>query len=620
MVRRGDLSEVLEDFARTMLTDFPMQAILDRLVDRIVVMLPVTAAGVTLISPGLAPRYIAASDESAMRFERLQTDLGQGPCLAAYHSGHPVAVPDLEREQRFPAFVEAALAAGLAAVYTFPLRHEEGQIGALDLYRDASGVLHADDLAAAQTLADVAAAYVLNAQARDEARATADRFRNIALHDLLTGLPNRLLLQQRLEHAARRAERSHTNAAVLFADLDRFKEVNDTYGHQAGDDLLVAVAHRLASLVRPGDTLARVSGDEFVFLCEDLPHADDVVVLAARIDEALAVPFALAGAEIAVSMSVGMAYAGPGEAITEQLLVDADLAMYKAKRGSGGERQIIDLRQPPQAAPRSSLGKDLHRALNRNELEIAYQPIVRSTDGLVAGVEALLRWTNPDRGPVPAMDLVRIAEDSGLINQLGAWVLERSCVEASRWMRDRQQPPFTLSVNVSARQLINPDFTATVASALEKADMNPGSLVLELTEGLFIHESTRTMMVMADLKTLGVRLALDDFGTGYSSLSYLQQFPVDFVKIDRTFIAGMPHDPVAAAIVTAVTRLAHALDMAVVAEGVETRQQRDEIVDLGCHYAQGYFYAPALAAPDLSALLASESVASLPRHRLLGAN
>ncbi|MGZ8724340.1 MAG: diguanylate cyclase domain-containing protein [Aeromicrobium sp.] len=345
MVNEDKLSSVLSEFARTLITDFPIQGILDHLVERIVEVLPVTSTGVTLISPGMAPRYVAASDESAMRFERLQTDIGQGPCLLAYESGEAVSIPDLGADNRFSLFAPAALAAGMAAVFTFPLRHDEGRLGALDLYRDTPGELDPQDMDAAQTLADVAAAYLLNAQARDEARAASDRFHHDSLHDSLTGLPNRVLLRERLEHADERRKRSHSSAAVLFADLDGFKRVNDIHGHQTGDELLVAIAHRLSGLVRSGDTLARYSGDEFVFLCEDLHGRTDVEVLAKRIDDAFAEPFVLTGAvTVAVTASVGIAFAGLGEEITNELVVKADMAMYQAKRNGGAGHQIIDMR------------------------------------------------------------------------------------------------------------------------------------------------------------------------------------------------------------------------------------------------------------------------------------
>jgi diguanylate cyclase (GGDEF)-like protein len=306
MVHEEQLSAVLSEFARTMATDFPIQAILDHFVDRIVDVLPVTGAGVTLISSGRAPHYIAASDESALRFERLQTELGEGPCLLAYESGSSVSVPDLRTDDRFAGFGPAGVEAGLAAVFTFPLRHDSGRLGALDLYRDTPGELDPHDLAVAQTLADVVTAYLLNAQARDDARERSEQLQYGSLHDPLTGLANRLLLQERLEHATRRAKRSHTNAAVLFIDLDRFKHVNDTYGHLVGDKLLIAVAHRLSTQIRPGDTLARFSGDEFVVLTEDMSSATDVEILAHRLDAAFGTPFVLGATEVMVTASIGV--------------------------------------------------------------------------------------------------------------------------------------------------------------------------------------------------------------------------------------------------------------------------------------------------------------------------
>jgi len=358
VVHEDSLSAVLSDFARTMLTDFPIQRILDHLVERIVDVLPVTGAGVTLFAPGKAPQYVAASNTAALRFEQLQTELGQGPCWTAVEGGEPVAVPDLVLDDGYPVFGPAALAAGMAAVFTFPLRHGDVRLGALDLYRDTPGALDAKAMAAAQTLADVAAAYLLNAQAREQALSSAELFRDRSLHDALTGLPNRVLLEERLEQAARRARRTDTAVAVLFADLDRFKRVNDTYGHAVGDQLLIDVAARLSALVRPGDTLARVSGDEFVFLCEDLSQAADVDLLVARIADAFGAPFVLTSVTLIVTASVGIAYAGPGQAVTDNLVLDADLAMYQAKRRGGASHQMIDLRLTEEAHDRSQLERN----------------------------------------------------------------------------------------------------------------------------------------------------------------------------------------------------------------------------------------------------------------------
>ncbi len=604
VVREHNLSLVLSDFARTMITDFPIQAILDRLVTRIVEILPVTGAGVTLIADGRAPRFVAASDDSALRFERLQTELGEGPCLSAFETGRSVAVPDLANDTRFPQFAPAAAAAGLAAVFTFPLRHGDTQLGALDLYRDSAGRLEKQDLADAQTLADVAAAYLLNARARDLAQQTSDSYHHSAAHDPLTGLPNRTTLQSRLEHAAQRAQRSHTNAAILFVDIDRFKQVNDNYGHHVGDQLLIAVAQRLAHLVRPGDTLARVSGDEFVFLCEDLDSAADADLLAERIDGAFSTPFRLPSVEFSVTASVGVAFAGPGVDITNNLVVEADVAMYQAKRKGGAAHQIVDLREALESSDRDSLERDLRSAFAREELEVFYQPIVRSRDGLLTGVEALLRWTHGTRGPVPPLLTVQIAERSGLIVEVGAWVLERACRDRGRWLREHPGRPLDVAVNVSARQLIRTDFGATVADVLARTDMDRSALILEMTENIFIEDSERATAALEELRALGVRLALDDFGTGFSSLSYLRRLPVHIVKIDQSFIADIGDNLTGGSIVAAVTNLAHVLGLVVTAEGVETRHQCDAVGVIGCESSQGFYYARPMSANALAAHLA----------------
>ncbi|HEX3906571.1 MAG TPA: EAL domain-containing protein [Mycobacteriales bacterium] len=610
-VHEGKLSAVLTDFARTLATDFPIQGILDHLVERIVEILPVTAAGVTVLSLGKAPQYISASDDSALRFEHLQIELGEGPCLLAHESGEPIAAADLSSDERFPRFGPAALESGLAAVFTFPLREGSGRLGALDLYRDTPGSLDPHDMEAAQTLADVAAAYLLNAQAREEAQVASEQFRYSALHDALTGLPNRMMLRQRLEHAALRARRSHTNSAILFADLDRFKQVNDTHGHQVGDELLLAVAHRLSGLVRPGDTLARFSGDEFVFLCEDLFSVADAEMLAVRIEQAFAAPFMLTDVEISITASVGTAYSGPGRDLSSQLLVDADIAMYQAKRQGGGRHQIFDLREAQRMTDNHSLGKDLRTALVQGQLEVAYQPMVRSVDGLVTGVEALLRWNHPRRGPISPPAMIAVAEQSGLISDIGAWVLERACRDRADWLKEGHAIPLDLAVNVSGRQLMSPDFRATVAAVLERTDTDPAGVVLELTENVLIEDGDRSVAVLGELKELGVRLALDDFGTGFSSLSYLRRLPIDIVKVDQGFVADIDQAPGVDAIIAAVTNLSHALGMTVTAEGVETPGQRDEIGAIGCDHSQGYFYARPMPAATFSMCLGMRPLGQL---------
>jgi diguanylate cyclase (GGDEF)-like protein len=352
MDRDEQLAEILSDFARTMLTGFPTQGILDRLVERIVEVMPVDGAGVTLISPGVGPQYIAASSQRAMDYEQLQSDLGEGPCMDAYASGQPVCVEDTREEIRFPHFTQGALAAGLGAAFAFPLRHGTSQLGALDLYRDTPGPLEPSRLKSAQILADVAAAYLINAGARSELEASLLRSRDAALHDALTGLANRVLFFEFLDQALRRDFRSRKFTTVLFCDIDRFKRVNDHFGHRVGDELLVAVAERLTGLMRPSDILARLGGDEFVILCDGLDKISQATMIAERAIEAFRSPFTLSIGPLEVSLSIGVAIDGDSTLASDDLLNDADSAMYVAKRKGGARCHFFE------DAGRRSLGEE----------------------------------------------------------------------------------------------------------------------------------------------------------------------------------------------------------------------------------------------------------------------
>jgi diguanylate cyclase (GGDEF)-like protein len=594
------LVEVLSEFARTMASDYPIQGILDHLVRRIVDILPVTGAGVTLISSTTSPHDVAASDAMALRFEKLQTEIGEGPCISAYRSGKAVVVPDLRDRHPFAAFGPRALQAGLGAVFTFPLRHNDGQLGALDLYRDTPGPLSPADMESAQTLADVTVAYLANAQARSELQDASEQFHSSSLHDPLTGLPNRLLLLERLEHALLRSLRSRDPVAILFVDLDRFKLVNDSHGHLIGDELLVAVADRMAKLIRPGDTLARLSGDEFVVVCEAITKKLQIHMIAARIVEALGSPFPLDDVVVEVSASVGIAFSTPKGTDPEELLREADIAMYQAKRRGGGTHQVVDVREQGLAERMVVLQRDLGLAVERGELRTEYQPIVRICDGRILGAEALLRWDHPLFGLIPPTTLIPLAEQSGAINDIGRWVLERACPDLHRWGAAHT---FGMAVNVSVHQLMAPDFVATVAEVLEATGTLAHDLTLEVTESVFIHDPKRAQVVLSDLKELGVLIALDDFGTGYSSLSFLKHFPVDSVKIDRIFTADLVHDPASHAIASKMIELAHLLDLSVVTEGVETAAQRDEARHMGSECYQGYYFARPMSAESLDELM-----------------
>jgi diguanylate cyclase (GGDEF)-like protein len=609
------LSDLLSEFARTLVTDFPIQSILDHLVVRIVELLPVGSAGVTLISPAGEPRHIAASDGSARRFVRLQTEMAEGPCMAAYTTGEPVAVPDLRDDDRFPNFARRGLQEGLRAVFSFPLSHEDYQLGALDLYRTTAGPMDADAMEAAQTLADVTTAYLLNAQTRTDLMEASQRAVHTSLHDTLTGLPNRTLLIQRLDHAMLRSRRSRNMLAVLFVDLDRFKTVNDCYGHQVGDELLSAVADRLTNLLRPGDTLARLSGDEYVILCEDLEVASQVEPIAVRVGAAFTEAFVLAHVEIHISASVGIAFAGFAEDMPEEVLQNADAAMYKAKGRGGAGHAVVDLREDRLLNHRARLNRDLRGALLRDELRLRYQPIVDTKSGQITGAETLLRWEHPGYGIVQPKILVPLAEQSGLINEIGHWSIEQTCQDRRRWLTHDHHGEFGINVNVSVHQLMASDFVRSVGEVLTDTNTDPKCMTLEVTESVLVADEERALSVIRGLKRLGVMVALDDFGTGQSSLSHLRRFPVDTVKIDRTFIADVQNNSASWMIVKAVVDLAHGLGMTVVAEGVETFQQRDEVVALDCDFSQGFFFSRPESAADLNALLADSDI--LPKPNLL---
>jgi diguanylate cyclase (GGDEF)-like protein len=603
---KEELADVLSEFARTMVTDFPIQGILDHLVERIVDVMPITAAGVTLISPAHDPRYIAASNASALRYEKLQTELGEGPCLAAYQTGKAVSVPDLNNEDRFPLFGPRALKAGLTAVFTFPLRHDDLLLGALDLYRDTAGPLTPVSMSAAQTLADVAAAYLINAQARSDLQASSDQSRKAAMHDALTGLPNRTLLMQRLEHASLRAARSGRTIALFFVDLDAFKSINDTYGHRVGDELLIATGKRLAGVLRPGDSLARLAGDEFVVLCDDLDNPSQADVIAARIDRALAKPFALANVELTVRCSIGIALTPGGKEAPEDLIHDADVEMYRAKHGKGSRRQVPGPHELHLADHQEGLARGLAGALERGELHLSYQPIVETANGCLTSVEALLRWTHPSRGPVAPATFIPFAEQSGQIIELGQWVLEQACQDRQNWQR-RRPDEIGISVNVSPHQLMSAGFADSVASVLESTSTDPKLLTLEVTETVFVRDRERALIVLDDLKTTGVKLALDDFGTGYSSLSYLQTLPIGILKIDRSFIANLDGGPAANTILVAMIQLAHGLGMVVISEGVETAEQYQQLVTLSSDCCQGFYFAQPMAASGIDRLIRANS-------------
>jgi len=433
-----------------------------------------------------------------------------------------------------------------------------------------------------------------------------------ATHDGLTGLANRLLFRDRLELALARAERHGSFAALLFIDLDRFKDVNDTLGHGAGDQLLRAVSERLGKVLRGHDsvarwgdsTVARFGGDEFVVLCEDLGSEAGAVRLAERVQEALLEPFVLDRKDHLVTASIGIVLASGADRHVEGLLRDADIAMYRAKERGPGNWEMFDVALRDRALERAATERALRLAVDAGELRLHYQPIVSLDGGAISSVEALVRWQHPVRGLVPPGEFIPLAEESSLILQIGAWTLTEACEQAARWRAQfGDAAPLPVSVNVSARQLAQPELPAIVRQVLTDTGVRGADLAIELTETALIEDSGVPAASLHALKALGVKIVLDDFGTGFSSLSHLQRFPIDALKIDRSFVMHLGTGDDNRAIVRAITAMASALGLDVVAEGVETAGQAAEARALGCEWAQGYHFARPAPAVEIEPLI-----------------
>ena len=427
-----------------------------------------------------------------------------------------------------------------------------------------------------------------------------------ALHDPLTGLANRTVLLDRLEQAQRRSERSPHSVAVFFLDLDRFKVINDSLGHDAGDQLLVAVAERISASLRPGDTAARFGGDEFVVLCDEVASPHEALLIAERLTAGLDEPFSLRGEQVFVSASVGVAIAHSAQDDPAALLRDADAAMYQAKARGPARTELFDARMRERAIARLELESDLRRAIERNELRLDYQPNVRLSDEEIVGVEALVRWQHTQRGDIGPAEFIPLAEETGAIVEIGAWVIETACRQLAAWCLDGWLGGCDskyVSINLSPVQLAHPGLVKHIAAVLAETKVNPGSVCFEVTESAVVDDIHRAREVLMRLRALGVRIALDDFGTGYSSLSHLQMLPVDVLKLDRSFIARLTPDTRDRALVAGMVDLAHALNLTVVAEGVETPEQLQGLRELGCDVVQGYHYSAPASASALEVVL-----------------
>lgn len=601
------LAEALGRLAVVATHDFAIDELLEQLCATAGSTLAVDGAGVMSYDSERS-RFVRASAPATVAIEQLQEQLQAGPCWDAIQSCSPVSAGSIgEMLGRWAPFGEAARAARFNSLLVVPLVARGRCWGSLDLYRRAGGSWGPDEIAAAQLLADVAASYLVMAADRDDARSAQLELAGQALHDQLTGLPNRVLMFELISHALAAADRNGTAVAVLFIDLDRFKSVNDTFGHKAGDTVLTTVSQRMSAVLRGGDALGRLAGDEFLVLLHDFgdpsgpPPEITLAAVAERLRNAIRAPISLGDERIRISGSIGGVSTVDSPPATE-LIHDADTAMYQAKT-AGRDRIVLQ-----SAAPKSPLDRRRHlergllHALERKQLEVHYQPIV-TADGELAAVEALVRWNHPEHGLLPAAEFIDLSYGNGSILDIGKWVLQQACGQLQEWRKTMTRPPKMLFCNLSPQELASPELPSLLRETLRENGLRPTDLSLEILEADFAHG--HLMDLLAAFRDEGHPLAVDDFGTGYSSLARLVELPLSYVKIDRSFVGRLPHDVRVVRLVSAIVTIARQLDITVIAEGIETSEQAELLIAAGCHLLQGFYFSPPAPAAEIFAVAAA---------------
>jgi diguanylate cyclase (GGDEF)-like protein len=596
MLRRQTLLERLSRIQRSIVHRAALQDVLDGIVTGASELLGDEVSALRLVEPH-NPTQTVLSAASGVSGELMEA-LRRGP-VGAGVGGRSIAENRLVVEESYadwegglPEYRERGLQAAMAA----PVLENGQPVGSLTVASFRPGRTYS------QTEQDVLSAFAEHASlALTDARNFEDAMHQ-AFHDSLTGLPNRALFLDRLELAHARAKRSGRPIAVLFMDLDSFKNVNDSLGHAAGDELLVLVAGRLRRWLRPSDTAARFGGDEFAVLLEDLDTSNGAQIVAQRILDSLREPFAIQGQEILVGGSIGIASsAHPGG---DDLLRGADLAMYRAKGLGKGRFQMFEPGMHVAVLERLELEVDLQRALDRAEMCVHYQPIIELATAQIIALEALVRWRHPVRGMIQPSDFIPLAEETGQIHRLGEWVLEQAVRDAQCWNTGvRAGRPVRVGVNLSARQLQEPTLVGQIAAILSDSGLAASNLVLEITETVLMQDLEGTVGRLQELKRLGVALSVDDFGTGYSSLQYLRRFPLDSLKIAKSFVDGVGGPSQDAAVARAIIELGTSFQLRVVAEGIERPDQHSRLMELGCTHGQGFLYSRPVPADQVEQLL-----------------
>jgi diguanylate cyclase (GGDEF)-like protein/PAS domain S-box-containing protein len=600
VARQSRQQAAVAELGRFALEEQDLEAMMDRVARTVAETLEVELCAVFEVTPrGSALRLVAGVGWPEGQVRRALVPSGPETQVGfTLSEQRPVVTTDIAEEERF-SFPAPLADAGAEAGATVAIAARGEMWGVLGAHARAPRQFEPDEADFLGAVANVISSAVDRNLVEAEVR-------HRALHDPLTSLPNRALALDRLEGALARRRRDGRAVAVLLADLDQFKLVNDSLGHAAGDDLLVALAPRLHDAVRPSDTVARLGGDEFLVVCEQLDGPHEAIRVAERVAQAINQPIVLSADEHFITASIGIAVAESADALPEELLRDADAAMYRAKERGRGRYELFDDVLRKRVLLRLRTENELRRGLEQGELRVVYQPVVELAGGTVTAVEALVRWQHPKRGLLEPVDFIPVAEDSGLIGALGDWVLAAACRDGAAWQkRFPRSEPLLVCVNASPRQLANAAFPARVADTMSRHGLAPGSLALEITESVLMEEAHAPVTVLASLREYGLRLMLDDFGTGYSSLAYLKRFPLDVLKIDRSFVSGLGRDEEDSAIVAAIVQMARTLGLTVVAEGVERPEQLERLRELGCDRVQGRLIAEPMPAADVERLMGS---------------